>query len=78
MENGHDVKRAVRSGVCVSRYLGQRVLINGGLVTIRINEIRSGKVTLFIEAPRETRIERPDKEQDKLDRIRKYEVTFNC
>jgi len=45
--------------LCLSRKLNEKIEIEGG-ITITVIEIRGNKVRLGIEAPKKTKIVRPD------------------
>lgn len=54
--------------LCISRYAGQRIFIGSDIV-IRINEVgRDRKVQLCIECPKEIKVDRPTRDEDKADR----------
>jgi len=55
-----------RSGITIYRRLGE--WIEAGDIAIQVREFRGGGVRLYVEAPRETPITRPPKEQDQVDR----------
>lgn len=62
-----------RAGICFRRYPGQKIIVDGKIL-IRVNAVEGGRVLLYVEAPRSVKIERPPKEQDKSDRIRRVDL----
>lgn len=63
-------KEPGRHGFCVSRYPGQRLLIQGGIV-IRVSEVKGDRVYIQVEAPEDVRVQRPSRDEDKSDRIKR-------
>jgi sRNA-binding carbon storage regulator CsrA len=58
-----------KSRMCISRYPGQSLMV--GETRIRIAEVRGERVYIYLEVPRELRVDRPSKEEDKASRIRR-------
>lgn len=64
-----------RSGICVTRYPGQRILIGGNII-VKVDSVQGERVYIYVEAPAEIRIERPAKEVDKAERVRRGKGTI--
>jgi carbon storage regulator len=58
----------------LTRKLNETILIDGGEITIRVVDIRGGRVRLGIEAPQHVRIERQELETPPPARIRDDEL----
>jgi sRNA-binding carbon storage regulator CsrA len=57
-----------RAGVCLSRHVGQKILLNNGEIIVKVTAVRGNRIYVYVEAPRRIRIQRPAKEEDRLDR----------
>lgn len=51
----------------LSRKEGQKIIIDGGRVTVTVEEIRCGRVTLSVDARRDIRIDREEVHEQLVD-----------
>jgi carbon storage regulator CsrA len=61
-------QRDDRAGMCLSRHIGQKILLNDGEIVVKITAVRGDRIYVYVEAPKRIRIQRPAKEEDRLDR----------
>lgn len=61
----------------VSRYVGQRVLLDGGRIQIEVMKVKGQRVLLRFEAPRSVEIDWPDAEEDRAAREAAKEAAGN-
>lgn len=61
----------------LTRKLNEEILIDGGEITIRVIDIRGGRVRLGIEAPQHVRIERQEPERQNPEDCRHPELALS-
>lgn len=59
----------------LSRYPGQKIIVNG--IIFRVLKIDGQRLSIQIEAPEDVEIDRPSKDDDAADRIRKSNSEAN-
>ena len=57
--------------------LNEQILIDGGEITIRVVDVRGGRVRLGIEAPQHVRIERHEPERQSSETCRQPELALS-